>query len=181
MLAEDIELFVHTLTDSLPANKDLLNIYRQAQASDEICSGYCRSGWPSHKPKGELGKYWNCQGEMSLSDDLLLYGARIVVPKSMREETLQKIHQGHQVIQRCCLRVKNSVWWPALVKSCPECQKSVTIPKQPMIKSPFPSYPWEKVASDLSRFVEIQKLISTTSTNVITVLKSVYHNLSPMK
>ena len=60
MSAEDIELFVHTLTDSLPANKDRLNVYCQAQASDEICSnliGYCRSGWPSHKPKGELGKY----------------------------------------------------------------------------------------------------------------------------
>ena len=151
MSAEDIELFVDTLTDSLPANKDRLNVYRQAQASDEICSnliGNCKSGWPSHKPKGELGKYWNCQGEMSLSDDLLLYGARIVVPKSMREETLQKIHQGHQGIQRCCLRVKNSVWWPgvtkdieALVKSCPECQKSATPPRQPMIKSPLPSYP----------------------------------------
>ena len=121
---------------------------------------------------------------MSLNDDLLLYGARIVVPKSMREDTLQKIHQGHQGIQRCCLRVKNSVWWPgvtkdieALVKSCPECQKLATLPRQPMIKSPLPSYPWEKVASDLfelnktmyllvvdyfSRFVEIQKLTSTT-------------------
>ena len=59
---------IHTLTNSLPADKDSLNIYRQAQASDEICSNliaYCRSGWPSHKPKGELRKYWNFQGEMS--------------------------------------------------------------------------------------------------------------------
>ena len=30
MSAEDIELFVHTLTDSLPANKDCLNVYHQA-------------------------------------------------------------------------------------------------------------------------------------------------------
>ena len=88
------------------------------------------------------------------------------------------------------------MWWPgvtkhieALVKSCPECQKLATLPRQPIIKSPLPSYPWEKVASDLfelnktiyllvvdyfSRFVEIQKLTSTTSTNVITVLKSIF-------
>ena len=199
MSAEDIEFFIHTLTDSLPADKDRLNIYRQAQASDEICSNliaYCISGWPSHKPKGELRKYWNFQGEMSLSDNLLLYGARIVVPKSMREETLQKIHQGHQGIQQCHFRVKNSVWWlgvskdiEALVKSCPECQKSATLSKEPLIKPPLPSYPWEKVASDLfelnkttyllvvdyfSRFLEIQKLTSTTSANVITVLKSIF-------
>ena len=199
MSAEDIEFFIHTLTDSLPADKDRLNIYRQAQASDEICSNliaYCRSGWPSHKPKGELRKYWNFQGEMSLSDNLLLYSARIVVPKSMREETLQKIHQGHQGIQRCRFRVKNSVCWPgvskdieALAKSCPECKKSATLSKEPLIKPPLPSYPWEKVATDLfelnkttyllvvdyfSRFVEIQKLTSTTSANVITVLKSIF-------
>ena len=101
MSADDIKFFVRTLTNSLPADKDHLQVYRQAQASDNICSNlicYCRSGWPSHKPKGELGKYWNFQGELSLSDDLLLYGTRIVVPMSMRHETLQKIHQGHQGI-----------------------------------------------------------------------------------
>ena len=97
MSADDIEFFVGTLTNSLPADKDRLQVYRQAQASDNICSNlicYCRSGWPSHKPKGELGKYWNFQGELSLSDDLLLHGTRIVAPMSMRHETLQKIHQG---------------------------------------------------------------------------------------
>ena len=62
MSADDIEVFIRTLTNSLPADKDRLQVYRQAQASDNICSNlicYCRSGWPSHKPKGELGKYWN--------------------------------------------------------------------------------------------------------------------------
>jgi len=119
MSSEDIEFFVRTLTNTLPADKDRLQVYRQAQASDNICSKlicYCRSGWPLHRPKGELGKYWNFQGELSLSDDLLLYGTRIVVPKEMRHETLQKIHQGHQGIQRCRLRVKISVWWPGVSK-----------------------------------------------------------------
>ena len=115
---------------------------------------------------------------------------------SMRHETLQKIHQGHQGIQRCCLRIKTSVWWPgvskdieALVQSCTECQKSATLPREPLIQSPLPNYPWEKVAADLfelnktiyllvvdyfSRFVEIQKLTSTTSISIITVLKSIF-------
>jgi len=106
MSANDIEFFINMLTELLPANTDRLNVYRQAQVSDEICSKllyYCRSGWPSHKPKGELGNYWNFQAGMSLSHDLLLYGTRIVVPKNLRQETLQKIHQGHQGIQQCRL------------------------------------------------------------------------------
>jgi len=135
-------------------------------------------------------------GELSLCDDLLLFGSRIVVPETMRKVTLQKIHQGHQGIQKCRLRVKNSVWWPGVsrdmenfINSCPECQKTMSLPREPLLQTPLPTYPWEKVASDLfehkkntyilvvdyfSRYVEVQKLSSTTSTSIITVLKSLF-------
>ena len=125
-----------------------------------------------------------CAGD---SDDFLLYGTRIVVPMAMRHETLQKIHQGHQGIQQCCLRITGvSKDIEALVQSCPECHKSATLPREPLIQSPPPNYPWEKIVADLfelnkttyllavdyfSRFVKIQKL---TSTSVIIVLKSIF-------
>jgi len=57
---EDIKFIVQTLASLLPANNDRLNVYCQTQASEKICTkliDYCRSGWPSHKPKGELGKH----------------------------------------------------------------------------------------------------------------------------
>ena len=50
MSADDIEFFVCTLTNSLPLDKDRLQVYHQAQASHNICSKlicYCRSGWIS--------------------------------------------------------------------------------------------------------------------------------------
>ena len=52
--ARDIELFIHTLTNLLPASKDRLQVYRQAQASDDVCAKlieYCKSDWQTHKPK----------------------------------------------------------------------------------------------------------------------------------
>ena len=58
--AKDVELFIHTLTDLLPDSKDRLQVYQQAQASETVCSKlieYCKSDWPTHKPKGPLGKY----------------------------------------------------------------------------------------------------------------------------
>ena len=143
-----------------------------------------------------MSKYWQFRGELSLCDNLLLYGTRIVVPDKMKHETLQKIHQGHQGIQRCRLRVNTSVWWPGVsrdmeefVRSCPECQQSAILPREPLLQSPLPSHPWERVASDLfehkkstyllvvdyfSRFVEIEKLTSTTSSSVITHLKAIF-------
>ena len=75
------------------------------------------------------------------------------------------------------------------IRACPECQKTAVLLKEPMLQADLPSYPWEKVASDLfqhknstyilvvdyfSRFMEIQKLSSTSSASIITVLKSIF-------
>ena len=151
MSINDIEMFVQAITNSLPADKDRLNVYRKAQTTDPECSTlikYCEKGWPSHKPKGELGKYWQFKGGFSLSDKLLLYDTRIVIPTSMRQVTLNKIHQSHQGIQRCRLRVSTSVWWPGVsrdmehfIRACPECQKTAVLLKEPMLQADLPSYP----------------------------------------
>ena len=141
---------MQTITNSLLADKDQLNVYREAQAADPECSTlitYCKKGWPSHKPKGELGKYWQFWGVISLSDKLLLYNTRVIVPAS-RQVTLNKIHQGNQGIERCWLRVSISVWWPGVsrdmelfIRACLECLKIAALLKKPMLQADLLSYP----------------------------------------
>ena len=114
-------------------------------------------------------------------------------------ETLKKLHCGHQGIQRCRLRAISSVWWLNIsrmiqdyISQCPECQKSLIPPREPLITSPLPQHPWEKVASDLfqldgktylivvdyfSRYPEVIQLTSTTSIAVIKAFKSVFSRL----
>ena len=48
-------------------------------------------------------------------NDWLLYNERIVVPKALRKEMLQKIHSGHQGVERCRARATASVWWPGVM------------------------------------------------------------------
>ena len=127
---------------------------------------------------------------------VLLRGSCIVVPKSQQAETLRKVHQGHQGIQRCRQRVSTAVWWPGvsreieiLVNSCPVCQKNTAPGRQPLLQSTLPDYPFERVASDLfeingvtylllvdyfSRYIEVNKLTSTTSASVVTALKAAF-------
>ena len=195
-----VEKFVEAVISALPADQDHLERYAQAQAQDTECSKlieFCKSGWPNRQSlRGEIRKYWQTRSELSMYKNLLLFGSRIVVPKALRKEILEKIHKGHQGILRCRLRVSESVWWPGVsveveqfIKSCPVCQKTTVPAREPLIPSTLPSYPWERVAADLfelkketyllivdyySRYVEVKKITSTTAASVVTVLKSIF-------
>ena len=75
------------------------------------------------------------------------------------------------------------------VQSCPTCQKLTVLSREPLMTTPLPNYPWERIAADLfklkgsqyllvadyySRFVEVQKLTTTTSSNIVTQLKTIF-------
>ena len=184
----------------LPAGTERLCEYTSAQDSDTTCSRvktYCREGWPDkHDIRPELRPYWEKRDELMMPGGLLLCGCRIVVPESMQEETLRRIHQGHQGIQQSRLRAQTSVWWPGLsqritdyVKQCHECARDATLNKEPLMPIELPDYPWQRVATDLfvlkgvtyviivdyfSRYPEVIKLTTTTSQSVILAMKSVF-------
>ena len=152
---EDLaELTVVANIDHLPASKERLETYRQAQYAGATCStlmNYCREGWPDkHTLAQEFKPYWQARGELTLGEDLLLYGRRMVVPKMVQAETLQNLHQGHQGIQRCRLRAITSVWWPGIsrvindfISHCPKCCRDTRPAREPLMTSPLPDYPWQ--------------------------------------
>ena len=194
------ELCMATTISHLPASDQRLETYRQAQSSDLICQQvlkYCREGWPDKRQiDSALKAYWPAQGELTESNGLLMYGQRMVIPKALQAETLSKLHEGHQGIVRCRLRAKISVWWPGLSKQlasfierCPECARDTRPGREPLIPTPLPSYPWQKVATDIfnlkgqeylvivdyfSRYPEIQKLKSTTTQSIVNTLKAAF-------
>ena len=197
---EEVEHFIQSVTLHLPASKERLDTFKQHQAEDTICSKlitYLSTGWPNKCSLPDILKpYWAARGNLSLHDDLLLYGSRIVIPATLQKQVLQKVHHGHQGIQRFRLRIASSVWWPGVskaieryIKNCSQCVKSYVPPKEPLITSPLPTRPWQKLAADLfelnkshyliivdyfSRYPEVIKLTSTTSVSIINVLKSIF-------
>ena len=199
-LEELAEMLTSAQVEHLPASKERLEQYRQAQHSDATCSTlmeYCRNGWPDRdKLTPNLVPFWPARGELTIGEDLLLYGNRLVVPRQMQAETLRKLHQGHQGIQRCRLRANISVWWPGIarqiydfISQCPECCKDASPRREPLMPTPLPEFPWQKAATDLfelkgetylivvdyfSRFPEVIQLRSTTSLRVINALQSIF-------
>ena len=71
---KDTEMFVHVVTNSIPASSNYLDNFRKAQLQEKVCSQlteFCKSGWPSHKQlKGDIKKYWQFQSSFSVCDNL---------------------------------------------------------------------------------------------------------------
>ena len=121
---------------------------------------------------------------------------RVIIPSALRLDVLDKIHTGHQGIQKCRERAKSGVWWPNLskqiedlVRECPTCIKTKTNRAEPMIPSQLPERPFQKVGTDLfewkgqefvlvvdyfSRYCEIGVLRKSSSQEVINHLKAIF-------
>ena len=158
---------------------------------------YCQSEWPSYPPHSLLlCQYWDHRGHLTVVDGLLIYDDRIVIPRSLRLEILDRIHEGHLGITKCRARARNSVWWPGLscsiadmVSRCFTCNREKPTPRETLLPSSFPTRPWERLGVDLmelkgaiylvvvdyySRWLEIKKLSGQTSESVIAHLKSIF-------
>lgn len=198
----EVACYVDSVIEGIPASKSKMDEIRMATAADaELLSvvKLIKKGWPEHLSNVPMDarEYVQVKSELSEHNGLVLRGSRIVVPRQMRGEILQKIHEGHQGLVKCRERACSSVWWPGLstdinklVTSCQVCcELKRTQQKEPLISTPLPERPWKRIAMDLcehnhhnylvisdyySRFLEILQLPSTTSAQVIQRLKAVF-------
>ena len=98
---------------ALPTTSDRLDQFWKAQTADKTLSQvtkFCQTKWPEKPSINSLLKpYWLVCDEISVYEQLLLRGARIIIPSCLQKEILQRLHQGHQGIVKCKLRTKYSV------------------------------------------------------------------------
>ncbi|KAK0146758.1 hypothetical protein N1851_013875 [Merluccius polli] len=115
----DVACYVASVVGAIPASQSKLDEMKMATASDANLQSvikFIHTGWPEHisRVPVSIRAYVQVKAELSEHNGLVLRGCRIVVPQSMREEILQKIHQGHQGLVKCRERACSSVWWPGL-------------------------------------------------------------------
>ncbi|UYV82871.1 K02A2.6-like [Cordylochernes scorpioides] len=198
-LEEELSAYIQSI--EFPATEERLLEISRKQKEDSLCSQlakYCMSGWPKNKREvdPELRGYWQFQEDLTYQNGLLLRGQRILIPKTLRKDILEKLHQGHFGINKCRSRAKESVWWlgisqeiERMVSSCTKCLKERKPKHEPLMPSEFPIRPWQKVGMDLfylngrwylivcdyySRYPEISFLQNLTAQEVIGRLKSIF-------
>ena len=146
-----------------------------------------------------LTPYFQIRTELSVINDIVLRGTRIVVPKVLRERTLKIAHEGHQGIVKTKQLLRTKVWWPGidrevetLVSQCIPCQAQApkTTP-EPLRMTTMPSEPWKSIHIDFcgpfptgetllvlvdacSRWPEVEILKSTTAETLIRRLEKIF-------
>lgn len=121
---------------------------------------YVTSSWPPHKlVPSHLLPYFMLRNELSVVNNLLLRGERLVVPQSLAHQVISTAHEAHPGIVRTKARLRERFWWPGMdrqtevaIQNCSVCQKadkSAKTAPAPLQPVPFPERPWQKVTIDI--------------------------------
>ena len=104
-LFEDTNIYTDMIMANLPASTSYLDELRHQLQKDSVCAHViqvCAEGGPTHSnSEPALKPYWSERAVLTVQDILLLKGQRLVVPSTMRNAVLAKLHEGHQGVVKC--------------------------------------------------------------------------------
>ncbi len=122
---------------------------------------YFRDGWPKRKniPHPNLRLFHDIQNELSEKNGLIFRGNRLVIPDSLQQKILSRLHTGHPGIVRMKQIYRDTYFWPRgsteceeFVESCVPCAASGKSSKPvsvPTGESEVPDVPFQKIAIDI--------------------------------
>ena len=145
-----------------------------------------------------LHDYWNYWDELSIDNSILTKNHKIIIPKTLQQKYLDRIHSGHQGIQRSLQKAREYIFWVNYTKhiketteKCSLCQENSAALNTEKFKyiSTVPPHPWHMLGTDLfyfrkqdflvlidyfSKFLIVRKLPNSTSNAVIKELGLIF-------
>jgi hypothetical protein len=147
---------------------------------------YTQQGWPE-SVEDCLQPFQRRQHELSVEAECLLWGIRVIIPTTLRQQLLEELHRDHPGITRMKAVARSYMWWPGLDKNIETLAKAC-VPCQVVKKSPavaplhpwaWPEKPWQRVHLDFagpfqgsmfliavdahSKWPEVHPMVSTTA------------------
>ncbi|XP_054260456.1 uncharacterized protein K02A2.6-like [Macrosteles quadrilineatus] len=177
------------------------NIIAKETEKDPLLSKvllWTQRGWPTHNSDLNLTPFISRQNSISQYKQCLLWGTRVIIPSTLRQQALKLLHMGHEGIVRTKALARSYFWWPKLdqdieniVNSCQACQQSRHNPpratvlpwektKQPWSRlhidfaGPFQNKLFLIVVDSFSKWLEVVLVPSTDSRSTIKVLRSLF-------
>ena len=103
-----------------------------------------------------IAQFWQYRHSLHVSDGVIVYNDRAVIPPSLRPSVLRTLHSAHQGVTMMGARARSIVFWPGMTDdmnrtraSCRECiTNAPSQPSLPPTLSVPPSTPFEKIFAD---------------------------------
>ena len=100
-LDEAVEAHVEAVMSGWPASKTKLDEIRETTEVDPTLhkvAEYITDGWPNSSKSLPLSlmPFYRERGELSVVDGIITKGSCIVIPRTMRAEIPEKLHESHQ-------------------------------------------------------------------------------------
>ena len=119
--------------------------YTECNGQNEIDSVIIRS---LHKVRDTL--------TLISTEDVILRGTQIVIPKSLQDRVIDLAHEGHQGVVKTKRLLREKVWFPNIDKlveekvySCVACQSAThSNSREPLQMTPLPDNAWEELSMD---------------------------------
>ncbi|XP_022806614.1 uncharacterized protein K02A2.6-like [Stylophora pistillata] len=195
----EVETEYVDMAESVPIRKLTLQEIKSATEVDtelQTLTPTITQGWPERRTEvpSQLQVYFPFRDELSIQHGIVFKGDRIIVPSSLRQCIMAKVHASHLGIQGCLRRAKEAFYWPGIYKQITKFISRCSIcnsykpqqQKEPLKCLEIPARPWQSISADLfefngtqylittdcySNFFELDILTSTTARSVIDKLK----------
>ena len=147
---------------------------------------YVINGFPNqHKQLPDSCRpYWSIRTHLSVEDNLIVYGCRLLVSAKMRRAVLEQLHDSHQGLVRTKERAQLIVYWPNMshdiknvISSCKMCQDRLpSHPKEHIIMKPQPTRPFQEIAADFCTYAGNEYLTVVDCLSDWPEIVPMYHN-----
>ena len=162
--------------------------------SSFLCSQWL---WPT-TVDSSFNPFSSRRHELSVCNGCVLWGNRVIIPKSGHQTILDELHDSHQGTSCMKERARMVVWWPrldkqieAMASSCVKCQAARNLPPlTPLHPWSFPERPWCRLHMDyagpvnnhmllvvvnaFSKWIEVFPVKSASSATTIEKLRCLF-------
>ena len=77
----------------------LQELRKQAEQDEvyQLLRTFILNGFPKHRKQlpDSCRRYWNIHQQLTLDDNLIVYGCRLLIPSKMRHQVLSNLHEAH--------------------------------------------------------------------------------------
>ena len=157
---------------------------------------YIMHGFPTTVDE-TVRPFWKVKENLSLYNNCIMYGCRVVVPQRYRRKVLEILHVNHPGMSAMKGTARSLVWYPKIdddidnfIKSCSKCMANARIPKQTSKSEwPRPINKWSRLHIDhcffqneiilvvvcaLTRYIEAEVVKSVNSKATIEMLDTIF-------